>query len=978
MLLNVHSYYSLRYGTLSIEELLRQLKGNGYHTAVLTDINNSTGVLEYIRQCREQDFNGIAGMEFRNGDTLLYVGIAENEKGFQELNELMTECNLQQKPLPETPPDFNHVFLIYPFGSKDAATLKDHEYIGIRARELNKIVFADSKALSKYVLFQPVTFSDDGYKLHCQLRAIDHNKLLSQLGREQTAQKDEYFMPIRKLLALYENFPRVIYNTNKLLEQCSFHFDFEEGKNKKRFTDSAYDDRLLLEKLAYEGAERRYGNHNKTAFERVRNELDIIEKMGFGAYFLITHDIIRYGLSQGYYQVGRGSGANSVVAYCLGITEVCPIELDLYFERFLNPKRKSPPDFDIDFGWDERDAIYHYIFNRYGYKNTALLGARSTFKDRSIIRELGKVYGLPKSDIDRVLDHPGDPLNKHETTDLIYSVYKLFADFPNLRTIHASGILISEYPLTTFTALDLPPKGFPTAQFDMHTAEAIGFEKFDILSQRGISHIKEAAAMVKKNKGITVNIHDIETFKNDEKIKAQLKSADTIGCFYIESPAMRGLLKKLECDNYLTLVAASSIIRPGVAKSGMMRAYIERYRDPSKAEYLHPIMEEQLKETFGVMVYQEDVLKIGHYFGGLDLADADVLRRMMSGKRRNAHHLKEIESKYYNNCRGKGIDIAVAKEVWRQIESFAGFSFSKAHSASYAVESLQSLYFKTYFPKEFYVAVINNFGGFYYTKIYVNAARKAGASIHLPCINRSEARTTICGDDLYLGFQHVQNLEHHFVQLIAKERMLHGNYASVEDFIKRTQTGLEQLVTLIRINAFRFTGKNKNDLQLEAYALFNRTGGREAGIPLFPTNVDSFVHTDSAPDLLEDLYDEIELLGFPVSASAFDLKRTAYEGEVKANDLMQHVSKTIRILGDFVTFKKVHTARKETMNFGTWLDRDGNFFDTTHFPPSLKHYPLQGNGIYLIQGKVVEEFGFPSIEVEKCGKVALKSDPRGE
>lgn len=219
-------------------------------------------------------------------------------------------------------------------------------------------------------------------------------------------------------------------------------------------------------------------------------------------------------------------------------------------ERFLNPKRLSPPDFDIDFGWDERDEMYNYIFKRYKGQNTALLGATSTFKERSVIRELGKVYGLPKSDIDRIFDEPNSVLNKNKVIDMIISVTTQLADFPNLRTIHASGILISEHPITRYSALDLPQKGLPTVQWDMYVSEDIGFEKFDILSQRGIVHIKESVNIIKENKGVSIDIHQVDKFKTDAKVQGELKSGNTIGCFYVESPAMRGLLKKLHCSDY--------------------------------------------------------------------------------------------------------------------------------------------------------------------------------------------------------------------------------------------------------------------------------------------------------------------------------------------------------------------------------------------------------------------------------------------
>ncbi len=975
MLLNVHSYYSLRYGTIGIEPLIELLMQAGYDSAVLTDINNTTGSLEFLKKCKGKGIKGNVGVEFRNGDNLLYIGIARGAKGFQELNELLSECNLGAKPLPVVAPVFNDVYVIYPFEKREEHELRENEFIGVKASHLNKLWQKVKIRKEKYVIWQPITFANkNDFRLHCQLRAINHNILLSQLQPHQAASRDDLLIPKGILLNAYKDFPQIINNTTNLVGNCAFEFDFETGKNKSTFTGTRYDDRDLLRKLAIDGLKQRYGVKNKEAVLRVNKELDIIGNLGFSAYYLITHDIIRHTMSRGFYHVGRGSGANSVVAYCLRITDVCPIELDLYFERFLNPKRTSAPDFDIDYSWDQRDEVYSYIFKRYGSKNTALLGAMSTFKDRSIIRELGKVYGLPKSDIDRIIDEPDAILNKHEITNLILSVYNQLEEFPNLRTIHPSGVLISELPITHYSALDLPPKGLPTVQWDMYISEDIGFEKFDILSQRGIGHIKECAEIVHINRGIKVDVHAIDDFKKDDKIKKQLKSGDTIGCFYVESPAMRGLLKKLKCEDYLTLVAASSIIRPGVAKSGMMRAYIERFHDPTKVKYLHPVMEEQLKETYGVMVYQEDVLKVGHHFGRLDLADADVLRRMMSGKGRNKKHLLEIEAKYYSNCKQFGYPDEVAKEVWRQIESFAGYSFSKAHSASFAVESFQSLYLKTYFPIEFMTAVINNFGGFYSTRVYVNEAKKAGATIHLPCVNNSNHYTVLKGIDLYLGFIHVKDLESAIAQLIPQERAANGDYVDLEDFIKRTHVLLEQMIILIRIGSFRFTGKNKKALLWEAHVLLNKNAKRDMPV-LFYSSTRKFALPTFRTDLLEDGYDELELLGFPVTISMFDLARTEYRGESNARDLITHLGKSIRMVGDFVTAKYVPTSRGN-MAFGSFLDTEGRFFDTTNFPQSFRQYQFKGRGVYLISGKVVEEFGFPSIVVDKMAKLPIKADPR--
>ena len=978
MYLNCHSYYSLRYGTMSVENLVEQAAGRGAPALALTDINNSMGIMDFIKACGQHGIHPVAGIEFRDGNRLLYTGVARNNDGFRELNEFLTACNVNKEPLPDDPPPFKDAWTIFPFGSKTPAQLLDNEYVGIRPSEARRLLSSPFRhKLSRLVVNQPVTFgTKDDYAIHRHLRAVDNNTLLSKINGEHLAAADEHFRPLDQLLEAFKSYPDVIRNTEHLLGEAHIDFDFSSIKNKDCFTGSRYDDKLLLEKLALDGMLHRYGRNNPEASRRVKHELEIIDRMGFSAYFLITWDIIRYSMSRGFYHVGRGSGANSVVAYCLKITDVDPIELDLYFERFINSKRTSPPDFDIDYSWKERDEVLDYIFKRYGEKHTALLGTISTFRDRSIIRELGKVYGLPKTEIDHLVHYPDDMMNRSQITEQIMYIGHKIMDFPNQRSIHAGGVLISEEPITAYTALDMPPKGFQTTQWDMYVAEEIGFEKLDILSQRGIGHIKECVEIVLDNQRKRIDVHEVEAFKKDPKVREQLRRGETNGCFYVESPAMRGLLKKLRCDNYLSLVAASSIIRPGVAKSGMMREYIWRFHHPGEFEYIHPIMEEQLKETYGVMVYQEDVIKICHHFAGLDLADADVLRRAMSGKFRSKGEFKRIADRYFENCKARGYTEELAKEVWRQIESFAGYSFSKAHSASYAVESFQSLFLKSHFPLEFMVAVINNFGGFYRTWVYVNEARRCGATINLPCINRSQLKTSIRGKDIYLGFIHISNLESKTISAVLEERELRGPYKSLGHFVSRVPIGLEQLVILIRIGAFGFTGKGKKVLLWNAHMQLGQHTTVKREKSLFQLPEKKFTLPELEESSLEDVYDEMELLEFPVSLTGFDLLKTSFRGEIMARDLIKHTGRTVRMVGNLVTIKNVRTVKKEWMHFAAFLDAEGEFFDTIHFPRSLRQYPFRGYGVYLILGKVEEELGFPSITVEKLAKLPVKSDPR--
>lgn len=977
MYLNVHSQYSLRYGTLAIPKLVEEAVLRGITQMVLTDINNSTGVMEFIRECDKQGIKPIGGIEFRRDKKLLYIGIARNKEGMKELNDFLTAHNLQQKALPDIPDEFKNCFIIYPFSHKEV--LKENEFLGIRFDELHFLHGRDLSGLKhKMVTLQPVVFAEKiQYRLHIHLRAIDMNTVLTKITPEDQCSETDSFLPPGELEAKFSKYPFILDNTRHLMNQCLM--DFKQGKarlNRRTFTGTKEGDKKLLEKLTVQGMTERYRDSNAKAIKKVKDELKVIFDLEFSAYFLITWDIISYSMRRGYYHVGRGSGANSTVAYCLKITDVDPLALDLYFERFLNAQRSSPPDFDIDYSWDEREDVQDYIFKRYGGQHTALLGTMSTFKDRSVIREIGKVMGLPKAEIDTFTDRTQTIENQSNPTfKKIMAVYELMKDMPNQRSIHAGGVLISEEPITYYTALDLPPKGMPTVQWDMYEAELIGYEKYDILSQRGIGHIKEAVRLIWENRQEPVNIHEVKKFMRDPRLNARLQSGNTIGCFYIESPAMRQLLTKLKCENYLTLVAASSIIRPGVAQSGMMKMYIYNYHHPYEVKYLHPVMEEQLKDTFGVMVYQEDVIKVCIHYAGMDATDADILRRGMSGKYRSRAEFDKLIDKFFDGAAALDRDEVTTKEVWRQVSSFAGYSFSKAHSASFAVESYQSLHLKTYFPKEFMVAVLNNYGGFYSRWLYVQQLMKTGANVHLPCVNHSTQVVSIRVNEAYLGFIGILGLEGKFMELIPEERKAKGDYLHLEDFVRRTGISLEQCIILIRIGALRFTGRSKKELLWDVHSLL--------GNKVKPVNTAELFHTAPKqyrlPELvntrMEDAYHELELLGFPLTLSMFDLLQTSYRGDVRTNDLIRYLGQTVRMVGLYVCEKTVHTKNNKKMWFGTFLDADGNFFDTTHFPNSAPVYPFRGTGCYLILGKVVEDFGFPSIEVIKFAKLPIIANP---
>jgi DNA-directed DNA polymerase III PolC len=974
MYLNCKTYFSLNYGTFSTEQLVKTASSAGATALALTNINATTDMWDFVKLCREADIKPIPGVEIRNGDQLIYILLAANNKGLFCIHQFLSNHLLKKIDFPAETAFFENGcdgFVIYPLGTKQLQDLLPNEFIGILPWEVNKLFGIDTKRFGdKLVIRQPVTFQNaDYFEIHKLLRAIANNILISKLTQVQHGEKHETFKTQNRILTAFRNYPSIVTNTYKLIDACYLQFDFHADKTRQTFTGSKEDDRILLRKLATNGFKSRYEADNVEAKERFEKELKIIDDLGFNAYFLINYDIIRYAQSQGYYYVGRGSGGNSIVAYCLRITNVDPVELNLYFERFLNPERTSPPDFDIDFSYTDRDEVMDYVFKRYGRKYVALLGSFTTFRSDSIIRELGKVYGLPDEEI-KTLQQTKRPLDEKQR--LILEQGKKIAGFPNNLSVHACGMLISEDPLQNYATLYMPPKGFPTTQMDMFTAEDIGLNKFDILSQRGLGHIRESLQLIKENKGVEVNIHDFKRFRNDDEIKKKIREANTVGCFYIESPAMRQLLKKLRCDDYGTLVAASSIIRPGVAQSGMMREYIYRFHHRDQIKYLHPLFEEHLSETFGVMVFQEDVIKIAHYFAKLNLDEADILRRAMSQKYRTNNQFLLIREKFFANCKKIGHADELTAEVWRQMESFAGYSFNKAHSASFAVESYMSLYLKTYFPKEFMVAVINNFGGYYSRELYFLELLKAGGKIHPPCINESDEYTNIHGDNVHCGLIHIKNLQKKLRELILRDRKQNGPYLNLQDFIERLNPGIEQLNILISIGAFRFTGKSKKHLLWEANFLQkNNKTHMLCGPLLFKEKPVEFTLPEMKDEPLDDLYDEMEILGFTLS-NPFSMIDDDPGKYVAGKDLCKHKGRVVTVLVYFINHKQVPTKNDEEMYFGTFIDCELEWIYTVNFPEAAKKYPMHTGGFYRVTGKVVDDTGVFSLEVIRMERVGYK------
>ncbi len=968
MYLNCHTYFSLRYGTLSIKGLLSEAAKKGVSSLCLTDINNTSAALDFIRLSKEYNITPRVGVEFRNQDELCYVMIAKNNNGYFLINQFLSYHLHQKLDFPKKAPHLKDTYVVYPFDFKQNPNLLEHEFIGITYTDLTKLTLHSLyKRKEKLLAFYPVTFSSEkDHNTHRLLRAIDKNCLLTQLTDKSLAKKGEVILSKKELLMRFEGFEFLVENASQLMEKCSIDFEFNDASshnNQKSYTGNEEFDFRFLKRLCYQNLSYRYEEVTDAILDRISKELSLIKQKKFVSYFLIAWKITKYARESGYFYVGRGSGANSIISYLLRITDVDPIELDLYFERFINLFRQNPPDFDIDFSWQDREDVTSFIFKR--FKNVALLATYNTFQYKGCIREIGKVMGLPESEIKK-LQH--DPDSADQIGKLILAYSKKIHGFPNHLSVHAGGILISEKPLQHYSGTFLPPKGFPTVQFDMHISEDAGLYKFDILGQRGLAKVKDALEIISKNQNTKVDVHNITKLKKDKKTNDLLKEANAIGCFYVESPAMRMLLKKLKVNDYLGLVAASSVIRPGVAQSGMMREYILRFRYKEKreeAKRTSPVLYNLMPETYGVMVYQEDVIKVAHYFADLSLAEADVLRRGMSGKFRSRSEFQEVEKKFFENCIKKGYSDELTKDVWRQIESFAGYAFAKGHSASYAVESYQCLYLKAYYPLEFMVAVLNNGGGFYSRQFYIHEARMCGATIHLPCVNLSSSEFKIIGKDIYVGLSTIKSLESATLINILNEREENGTFLSLRDFVDRVKVSLEQLIVLVRSGCFAFEGKSKKELLWDAHFLLGTEKKTSPTKNLFKVEVKKVELPKLWYHPLESAYDEMELIGFPISCSVFKLFKGLPDRTIASDKLPLFINKTVDIVGYLVHVKGTTTKDGLYMSFGTFIDIKGRWIDTVHFPTVVERFPFRGAGCYRIIGRVIEEFEYICIEVQK-------------
>lgn len=466
----------------------------------------------------------------------------------------------------------------------------------------------------------------------------------------------------------------------------------------------------------------------------------------------------------------------------------------------------------------------------------------------------------------------------------------------------------------------------------------------------------------RKKNGVGFDIFDFEMLFKDEATNQLIREGNTIGCFYIESPGMRSLLRKLDVHTFEMLTAASSIIRPGVAESGMMREFIERHKDPARRIYLLPGMEKYLGETYGVMIYQEDVIKIAHHIAGLTLEEADLLRRAMSGKMRSHQAMKQIKDRFFFSCSSKGLTDEQGQELWRQIESFAGYSFCKAHSASFALLSYQVAYLKTHYPAEFIASVISNGGGFYSAAVYIQEAKRMGLIIKLPCINRSNYEYTGIGKYIRVGLMTIKNLSANSIDKIVEERKENGKYISLPDFLIRTELAYEETSSLIKCGAMDCLKQTRPTLMRTLDIYLNKLKIHDQLYnDLFISEVFSLekkIKTDKNYSVAERCRYEYEYFNFMVTGHPLNFyhKIIARPEIIKSENMKNYRGKNIKMIGWYMASKRIKTRKGDIMKFLSLEDLTGTF-EAVIFPRVYNQVAekTMSMGPYILEGRVDEE-----------------------
>jgi len=736
------------------------------------------------------------------------------------------------------------------------------------------------------------------YVMHDVLLCIQTQSSVNDVNRMRFSGSEFYMKSAAEMAELFPNLPEALANTLLIAERCNVEFTFGEFHLPHYELPAGYTAETYLEEMVRQKFSAMYPAPSSEITERLDFEIRMINAMGFAAYFLIVQDLVNWSKANGIpVGPGRGSAAGSLVSYVLGITTIDPLKYDLLFERFLNPERVSMPDIDIDFCFEKRDQVIEYIIRKYGADRVAQIITFGTMAAKAAIRDVGRALDIPYAEVDRIAKMvPGElGVTLERALDISPDLTQVYENDSNARrlidlargiegmprhaSIHAAGVVIGKEALSTLLPLQKTPEGHVVTQFTKETVEDIGLLKMDILGLRTLTVLDRAVDIIRRTRNITIDINNLPL--DDEKVYELLSSGQTIGVFQLESDGLRRLLTEMKPNRFEDLIAVIALYRPGPLGSGMVEDFINRKHGRQAMEYVHPLLEDILEETYGVILYQEQVMRVASDLAGFSMGEADVLRRAM-GKKKVSELMAQRDKFVSGAVLHHHIDEKVSGHLFDLMESFAGYGFNKSHSAAYAMISYQTAFLKTYYPVEYMCAflssVIDNQERVVY---YLKECQRMGIKVLPPDINESYENFTVAGGSIRFGLGAIKNVGLNAVKQVASERK-NGPYASLFDFCRRIDSGQinkRMLENLIVAGCFDSLGKTrKQNLSMMeecvSVALQIKQSESSQQMSLFG---DSEEVIEEPKPLFKDEFDpheklrrEKEVLGFYVSSNPLD------------------------------------------------------------------------------------------------------------
>ncbi|NOX59865.1 MAG: DNA polymerase III subunit alpha, partial [Planctomycetes bacterium] len=801
-----------------------------------------------------------------------------------------------------------------------------------------------------------------------------------------------HFRSVDEMEHLFKRRPDALHNTVEIAEQCAFSFDLTQIRFPAFESTDKRSAMQHLRALCVAGCHRRYieqpqqkgiGGKRPTlaeALERIERELSIIEQVRYAEYFLVFHEIVEHCRQQGIATLARGSAADSLICYVLGVSHACPFRFDLPFDRFVNPERakfSKMADIDLDLPWDRRDEVIGWVYDRWGHDRVAMIGSANTYRARAAVAELGKVFGLPAHEIHQTTkriphmtsrnlsraiamspEARGIPVDQEPYQTVLKMACEL-TGLPHHWSMHPCGLVVSPHPLADLVPVQRSAKGPLVAQYEMDAIEDLGFIKIDLLGQAGLSVLRDAVDEIERTEGHRVDL-DCDVDYSEAKTWAMIASGEARGVHHIESPAMTNLIRQCDCRDIDCLTAVVAVIRPGAANQGKKNAFARRYQGREPPQYAHPSLESVLKQTFGVMVFEEHILQVAVEFANMNLGRADVLRRALNKENRDL--IMELKEEFYacalqNKRTQQEIDC-----VWPVLQNFCGFMFNKAHSAEYAVEAFQGAWLKRRWPIHYLAAVLSNYRGFYAHSptlpqiLYVMEAMRCGATFRPPCVNRSRPRFAVEGEDrrcVRLPVSHIKDLSADFIARHSDERK-HGAFATPEEFVHRCRPGYAELQRLLDSGALDVFGTSRPTLFWRLRRMVKRTGTDDHQASFWQSSTgdeaDDLPVELTAPDRHRIAQREMDLLGFPITIDPLTFlgsddtgSDSSSRGEIEwpqyipVEEMRHHVGRRVSVCGLMVADRINRTTTGDLMKFITLADKTG-FAECFVFPKVYQRF----------------------------------------